>query len=45
MKNKNDSKRIAIPENTVAAGRRPTVGLSRSMGRRIGVGACEGNKE
>lgn len=37
MKNKNDSKRIAIPKNTLAAGRRHTVGL-KTDGTVIAVG-------
>lgn len=37
MKNKNDSNRIAIPENTIAAGRRHTVGL-KSDGKVVAVG-------
>ena len=37
MKNKNDSKLIAIPENTIAAGRRHTVGL-KSDGTVTAVG-------
>lgn len=40
MKNKNDSKRIAIPENTIAAGRRHTVYL-KPDGKVVTVGDNE----